>query len=287
MSDSEPATPLPGSSGNDLPGGSSETLAATPPQFVGPLPPPYCRDCGFVVTAPAQGCGNCAAERPAAPHHAGSAEAPLPLPGTVHTAMGLYFLLLLSFLPLHFVPEDFAVHGMLIIELFDVGLVLTWTAISWKAVGPSLLRFGSWWWYPAMAALGVGTFFFATVTVGFVIDLFDIETFSYSDPFLYAGFGWGTIIFSIVIQPAVIEELAFRGIILGSLRSVLGVHEAVLVSALMFMVIHLSPFGLPYLLLLGLLLGYVRVKSQSIWPCILLHGMHNGLVLASEAWWGM
>jgi membrane protease YdiL (CAAX protease family) len=59
-------------------------------------------------------------------------------------------------------------------------------------------------------------------------------------------------------------------------------REAVLISALMFMVLHLAVLSFPHLLVIGLVLGYVRVRSGSLYPCMLLHFTHNLLVVLAE-----
>ena len=111
----------------------------------------------------------------------------------------------------------------------------------------------------------------------------DVEEPKCAEPILGAGYGWGTVILVFCIQPAVIEELAFRGVILGSLRRVLGRRDAVIVSALMFMVLHLSVLSFPHLLLIGLVLGYLRIRSGSLYPCMVLHFTHNFMAIMAEA----
>ena len=91
------------------------------------------------------------------------------------------------------------------------------------------------------------------------------------------------IVVLICVQPAVIEELAFRGAILGVLRDLLGTREAVIVSALMFMILHLAILSFPHLLLVGLALGYLRVRTKSLYPCMVMHFTHNLLVILAEA----
>lgn len=88
------------------------------------------------------------------------------------------------------------------------------------------------------------------------------------------------------MQPAVVEELAFRGVIQGALGRVLRMGEAVAVAALMFMILHLMPLSFPHLFLIGLAAGWLRARSGSLYPPMLLHFLHNGLVVASEWWQG-
>ena len=84
----------------------------------------------------------------------------------------------------------------------------------------------------------------------------------------------------VVIQPAIIEELFFRQVALGTLRSVLREHSSVWIGAIMFGLAHLGqPLSIPYLVLIGALLGYARLTSGGLWLPMMLHGVHNGAVL--------
>lgn len=85
------------------------------------------------------------------------------------------------------------------------------------------------------------------------------------------------------VQPAVVEELFFRYLALGTLRRSMGVHGAVLVSAVMFAMAHIfSPVSMPIFFVIGAALGYIRVASGSLMLPILLHFSHNALVLLLE-----
>ena len=80
------------------------------------------------------------------------------------------------------------------------------------------------------------------------------------------------------------EEAVFRGFLLPSLCRYLPAHAAVCVSAVVFAAAHCSPTT-PGLLLLGVLLGGVYVRTRALAAPILLHGLWNlhtmaGMLLA-------
>ncbi len=90
----------------------------------------------------------------------------------------------------------------------------------------------------------------------------------------------------IVVLPPLQEELAFRGLIFGGLRTTLGVTEALLVSAFAFAMLHLSIPALVTHLPLGLYFGWLRYRSNSLWPGVFAHACHNlGVVVL--AWSGL
>lgn len=87
-----------------------------------------------------------------------------------------------------------------------------------------------------------------------------------------------------------VEELLFRGVLLSALSRHVGVTGSVVLTALVFACVHLPDlsflwYALPNLALLGLVLGWLRVQSGSIWPAVLAHGTNN--LLAVVSWFVM
>lgn len=67
------------------------------------------------------------------------------------------------------------------------------------------------------------------------------------------------------------EEIFFRGILFGAVRSRWGITWAVLISAVVFAAVHGVPTLLPYLVTLGLILGLLRAFHRTIWASLALH----------------
>lgn len=85
------------------------------------------------------------------------------------------------------------------------------------------------------------------------------------------------------IAPAVCEELAFRGFILSGLQQSRHKWLPIVISAILFGVIHMIPKQQFNASLLGLVLGLLAVRSQSLIPCITFHLIFNGTqVLATR-----
>lgn len=82
----------------------------------------------------------------------------------------------------------------------------------------------------------------------------------------------------IAVLPGACEELVIRGVLLPALGRVLrGAAVAVLVSALVFAVIHLDAYRFLFTLSLGLVLGAVRLGTRSLWPPVIAHATLNTL----------
>lgn len=79
----------------------------------------------------------------------------------------------------------------------------------------------------------------------------------------------------------VMEEILFRGCILGTLKKEMHPWLAIVLSALLFAVAHGTPIGMLYTLVLGILMGWLAVTFKSIVPSILFHAAYNCTVAYS------
>jgi len=83
-------------------------------------------------------------------------------------------------------------------------------------------------------------------------------------------------LFMIAIIPAIGEELIFRGILLRLLKRWWGnIHLAVLMSAIIFSIIHFQFYGFLPRVFLGIILGYLFVWTGSLWVPIVAHFVNN------------
>jgi membrane protease YdiL (CAAX protease family) len=105
---------------------------------------------------------------------------------------------------------------------------------------------------------------------------------SATDTFTRAGWPLWSMLLLISVMPAVFEELAFRGVIQSSLERVLNARDAWLIQAALFSVLHLYPLMFPSHFLMGLCFGYMRRRSRSIYPGMLLHACWNALVVLKD-----
>jgi sodium transport system permease protein len=83
----------------------------------------------------------------------------------------------------------------------------------------------------------------------------------------------------LIILPAFTEELAFRGFILTGLRRRFQPWMAILLSSCLFALYHFNAFQLVPAFVLGLVLGTLTLRSGSVFPAMLFHLMHNGLLI--------
>jgi len=88
---------------------------------------------------------------------------------------------------------------------------------------------------------------------------------------LFRDMGWP----SLVLGAPLSEEPLFRGLILGGFLQRYGSTRAIAYSALLFALIHLNPWQFPIGLLAGLLLGWLTVRTGSLWPAVFAHVLNN------------
>lgn len=83
------------------------------------------------------------------------------------------------------------------------------------------------------------------------------------------------MILSLVVVAPVFEELLCRGVILEGLRHRWGAWRACVISAILFGVMHFEPQPSVNALVMGFLLGYIYLKTRSIFAPMILHSINN------------
>ncbi len=76
------------------------------------------------------------------------------------------------------------------------------------------------------------------------------------------------------VVPALIEELALRGIIMQPLRRY-GDWFAIICSALIFGLMHCNLVQIPFAFIAGVVIGYAVIITQSVWTGVIIHFMNN------------
>ena len=127
--------------------------------------------------------------------------------------------------------------------------------------------------------LGVGFCSIANITVAYMGSIFSQFGIKYHVDYGKKPeglFGFMLTFIAVAIIPALVEEFACRGIILGSIRKYSD-SFAVLTSAIVFGILHSNFQQIPFAFLVGLILGYVTVKTNSIWTAVAIHCFNNAV----------
>lgn len=73
----------------------------------------------------------------------------------------------------------------------------------------------------------------------------------------------------------VAEEILFRGFIFGTLKKEMPPAAAIVISALIFGIAHMTPLGIIYATALGILMGWLTWRTGSVVPSLLFHMAYN------------
>lgn len=136
---------------------------------------------------------------------------------------------------------------------------------SWKKITPIFLSL--------VLFLGLLGFALNSVVLSFFKSPYE-EAIELSKSLLNSG--WISVLGVALFVP-IVEEVIFRRICIESLRKEMGVVPAILVSAIVFGILHINPIQILGATLLGLLFGCIYELSKSVLPGILLHVFNNGM----------
>lgn len=104
------------------------------------------------------------------------------------------------------------------------------------------------------------------------------DTYLFEDttyPFLFATL-------SIAVQPAIFEEVAFRGFLFNNLKAVANGKSAVYMTGIIFGIIHLQIISLIWLIPIGLAFGYLRNQYNTLWYGVIGHFTYNFCITLFE-----
>ncbi|MGL6278529.1 MAG: lysostaphin resistance A-like protein [Gaiella sp.] len=101
-------------------------------------------------------------------------------------------------------------------------------------------------------------------------------------PDAWDGSRWAPFLANAVVVAVVapvVEELCYRAIGMAVVGAVASSAVAVGVTGLAFGLAHGLIVALPILTLFGIVLGWLRLRTESVYPCMILHGIFNGAAL--------
>ena len=90
------------------------------------------------------------------------------------------------------------------------------------------------------------------------------------------------VFLSAVIAAPIVEEVIFRGVVLGSFRKIFPAWASILISAIIFGVYHMNPVAIVYATVMGIIAGVVYEKKQNLLFPIMLHMANNFMGLLQD-----
>ena len=207
-------------------------------------------------------------------------------------ACGVIILVTLFFGKLVVTEMPSTIEGIAkLILLPQIGLILAPTLMMATVLTTSLrhslrIRISNPWSMPVALLLGIAlhpTYVMLAGLIGYAYPISD-QAAAAMKPFTdqISAAPLSTVLILLAVVPAICEELAFRGFIFGGLVRERGRLRAVLVTAILFGVSHGVLQQSIAASIMGVLLGYIALKSGSVLPGILLHMTNNALSVSME-----
>ena len=103
-------------------------------------------------------------------------------------------------------------------------------------------------------------------------------------PEIKGPFELALALLSVAAAAAFAEELCLRGVLMPALRGRMGPMAAAVLTAAIFALMHGSFSALPYTFLLGWLMGYLALRSRTVYPAMAFHLTNNALATLISYW---
>ncbi len=78
-----------------------------------------------------------------------------------------------------------------------------------------------------------------------------------------------------ILSTPILEEVLFRGLILKSFLKHYGTVKAILLSSVLFGLLHISATAILNAFIISIVISYIYIKTKSVWICIIAHSISN------------
>lgn len=191
-------------------------------------------------------------------------------------SIALFFSLELTICVSAFIIEEITLEISIFFDLIMAVIAILFFASAWKE-NKMLIK---WPNFSVKTLLSLVMFtIVASVAVQFLVTQLNRHIFQqeYSYYPIYVGHQYGNYIMiaSVALFPAIFEELAYRGFLMQKLILILNPKEAIYLSSILFFIVHFSMISFFWMLPFAFLLGYVRIKYNTLWYGIAMHFCFN------------
>ncbi|MFT3936961.1 MAG: CPBP family glutamic-type intramembrane protease [Chitinophagaceae bacterium] len=165
---------------------------------------------------------------------------------------------------------------LIIVDAILSAFTIVYVIIFWK----DLKRLFAWKSFSiAKLASYASTAIIGAIVVNYAVKwlnktIFNAESYYYS-AFSHLKYARLATILMVALQPAIFEELAFRGVMQEGMNKITDTKQAIFISAFLFSLLHMSFISFFWLMPFALWLGYIRVKEETIWYGMIIHFCFN------------
>lgn len=233
-----------------------------------------CKYCNASISQTAKYCGSCGKAIQQNKHGIESK--------SVQLVIAFYVTFLLYSITAFFIYKDEVVSltTEIIIESIFIGLTLFFSFFDFKKIVRLYnIKYISW----QSLVFGIVFPIFTAAVVYLGVDGINDLLFEESDNIFYDYAGYENSLFwallFTVVFPPIFEELAFRGFLFNQLRNFANPWVTIIATAFIFALVHFSFISILWIFPFGMVLGYLRYRYKTLWLGMIVHFIHNLLVL--------
>ncbi|GAA4111587.1 hypothetical protein GCM10022393_09410 [Aquimarina addita] len=171
----------------------------------------------------------------------------------------------------------------IVIEIIAAFIAIGFASVDAKAI-IKLYRFPKINVLAVLAMIIIPLITGVTVYYGIEIlntTIFDESSNTYLGYVMYPNPIFWAIFFT-TITPPIFEELVYRGFLFNQLQKITSIRVTIILTAFIFALAHFSIISLLWIFPFGLLLGYIRHKYKTLWLGMIIHFIHNLIVLSLD-----
>lgn len=167
--------------------------------------------------------------------------------------------------------------------IVNILIFFIYNSINKISINASKIKFKfSWKTYLIVILIGIVSLFGIQYFIQSVNDFLSLIGIPMDGGVTINPTDFGTFIlaiFLLAVLPAISEELLFRGIVFNGLRSRISDWGAVVLSSLMFALMHGNLLQLVYPFILGMVMAWIVMRTGSIVASMIIHFTNNFLVV--------
>ena len=200
------------------------------------------------------------------------------------TSMAVFFCLdLIIILIWHYAENLQSVNTLFVVDAILACIAIIWFVIMRKHLWP-ILRWNNFSLGKLVlySILAIAASMVVNVIVTWMNRSFFDSDVNYYDMFRDLSYGKIITILVVAVQPALVEELSYRGIMQEGLSKVIDRRQSMIVTAFLFCILHLSFISLFWMLPFALILGHIRDKENTLWYGVVIHFFFNATACVLE-----
>lgn len=199
--------------------------------------------------------------------------------------IAVFFFILLTYIAaIHFINNKNSYLQMLLIDITFAAIILIFYFMDFSVINKQLQINGLKYSHIIVIIIIAPLF---AVFISYIVNLlnqniFDRTQTTYYEQFKDSPFPIILSIISIGLFPAIFEEIAFRGIIFNELTKITQLKSTIIISAILFTILHFSLISVFWIFPIGILFGYYRARYKTLWYGILGHFIYNSSIVLFE-----